>query len=446
MKAKHIIAGVALITALVAVGGGLYLWKNRPKPGPPGGGGPMAETVDFATAKGESWQPTGRLVGTVVPKRSINLANEIVGVITEVGFESGAIVEAGQVLIKFDDATERADLAAALATQRLAAAAIEVAEADIRTAKTNVDWANANYDRYKSAPTKSVSESDVDRARTDLEKAQSAVKRQEAALAQSRAEADQAAARADQIKTTLSKKTLKAPFRALAGMRTIHPGQYLAEGTSIVLLNELTDDIYLDFAIPQEYTPLVIPGTNVTATSNILGRGKANTVQIAVLSMDASVNPVTRNVRVRTIVPNKDHALKPGMFVDVEVPIGPTRPVVTLPTTAVRRAAYGDHVFMIDPTPPPPIPGMPPAPPPPPGQMWAKMRLVTLGPSLGDRVIIASGIKEGDSVAAAGSFKLRDGAKVDQAAPKPPGNQPAADQPAHPESKPDEKPASTSSR
>jgi membrane fusion protein, multidrug efflux system len=435
VKAKHIIAGVALIVVLVITGASLRWWKNRPQTSH-GHGGPPAETVDVITATAESWQPTGRLVGTVIAKRSINLANEVVGVVTEVGFDSGAVVEPGQVLIQLDAAAEQADLAAAEAAFRLASAAIEVAEADVKVAQTNLDWGKTNYERYKGAPPKAVSVSDVDRSRTDLERSESALKRQESFVSQMRAEADQAKARVDQIKTTLAKKTLKSPFRAHAGMRNIHPGQYLAEGTQIVMLNELTDDIYLDFAIPQEYTPLVYPGTTVTATSNILGRGKANTAQISVLSMDASVNPVTRNVRVRTSVPNKDQALKPGMFVDVEVPIGPARQVVTVPTTSIRRAAFGDHVFVLEPAPPPPppkegdkAPPMPPPDPSAPPPLVAKQRMVTLGNNLGDRVIVSTGLKEGEQIAAAGSFKLRDGAMVSQAPPKQP-QPPAADAPA----------------
>ncbi len=416
---------MALLAAIAIAGGSIYWWKHRPQK-QTGMQGAPPEFVDITAAKSETWQPTGRLVGTVVPKRSVNLANEIVGVVTEVGFESGATVEPGQVLLRLDAATELADLASAEAAQRLAAAAIEVAQADINTAQTNVEWGIANYERYKGAPPKAVSESDVDKARTDLDKAQSALKRQQSVMAQMRAEHDQAKARVDQIKAVIAKKTLKAPFRAITGMRNIHPGQYIAEGTTIVLLNELSDDIYLDFAIPQEYTPLVYPGTTVTATSNILGRGKANTVQISVLSMDATVNPVTRNIRVRTQVPNKDHVLKPGMFVDVEVPIGPARPVVTVPTTAVRRAAFGDHVFVLESPPPAAAPtgGAPPpgdsASPQMPSPRIARQRMVTLGTNLGDRVIVNSGIREGESVATAGSFKLHEGATVFPAPPPPP--------------------------
>jgi membrane fusion protein (multidrug efflux system) len=423
VKARSIIAGVVLIVALLAVGAGIAWWKMRPQNGGQQAmSGPPPEFVDIVSAKAESWQPTGRLVGTVVARRSITLANEVVGVVTDVGFDSGDTVEAGQVLIKIDSATEQADLTAAEATQRLAAAAIEVAQSDIKAAETGVQWAKNNYERYKSAPAESVSASDVDKARTDLDKATAALEHEHSMVTQKKAEADQAAAKADQIRTTIAKKTLRSPFRARAGMRSIHPGQYLAEGTSIVSLTELTDSIYLDFAIPQEYTALVHPGTTVSAKSTILGRGEAKSVQIAVLSMDATVNPLTRNVRVRTEVPNPGYLLKPGMSIDVEVPIGPPAPSVTIPTTAVRRAAFGDHVFVLEPAPPPPAgaaPSAPDAPQMPPAQI-AKLRMVTVGTNLGDRVIISSGLKEGEQIAAAGSFKLHDGAVVFPAPPKAP--------------------------
>lgn len=414
-----------LIVALVAIGGGIWGWKHRPIKGADGngGGGAPPEFVDVTAVRAESWQPSGRLVGTIVAKRSIALANEVVGVVTEIGFESGDTVEPGQVLVKLDTATEQADLAAAEANQRLAAAAIEVAQSDIRAAETGVEWAKNNYERYKGAPLQSVSVSDVDRARTDLDKAVAALEREKSMVIQKRAEADQAAARAQQIKTQIAKKTLKAPFRARAGIRTTNTGQYLAEGTAIVSLTELSEDIYLDFAIPQEYTYLVRPGTTVTAKSSIIGGGEGKTAQIAVLSMDATVNPTTRNVRVRTVVPNPGFALKPGMSVDVEVPIGPSRPVVTVPTTAVRRASFGDHVFVLVPAPPPePGKGPPPDPkaPPMPPAMIAKQRMVGLGTNLGDRVIISSGLEAGEKIAAGGSFKLREGATVFEAPPKQP--------------------------
>lgn len=415
MQIKPLVAGIGLLAVLGLVGGSLFAWKYRQMHAPQGqGGGMHAQAVEKVTVETVPWQPRSRLVGTVVAVRGVNLANEIVGVVKEVNFDSGATVEPGQVLLKLDTSTEDADLAAAQATKRLALSGIDVADAELTMSKSAADLARTTLKRYKNAVnSNSVSASDVDRATSEVERAEAAQQRAESSLARARAEKDQAEARVQQIETIIAKKTLKAPFKARAGMRTIHPGQYLAEGTKIVDLTELTDNIYLDFAVPQEYAQRVSPGMVVSAQSKLLG---SNDAKITVVSVDATVNPVTRNVRVRSSVPNPGLRLKPGMFIDVEVPVAPAVDSIVVPATAVRRASFGDHVFVLVPA---PTPGDPQG-------MKVAQRMVQLGANLGDRVVIVSGLKDGEQIVAGGSFKLMDGAPV--AIVPPPGQK--APQPA----------------
>ena len=424
MNKAPFIAGVATLAGLVVVGGAVAAWKYKQIHAPnPMAGMVPPQFVSTTVVKSVPWQPRSRLVGTVVAVRNIALANEVVGVVSSVGFDSGATVEAGQVLVNLTTETEKADLAAAQAALRLAESNIEVSQAEIKIAQSTLDLAKTTLKRYESAVTaSSVSQSDLDKAKSEVERANAALDRANSSLARSKAERDQSAARVSQIETVIAKKTLKAPFKARAGMRTVHPGQYLAEGTTIVSLTELTDDIYLDFAVPQEQAARVTPGMVVTAKSEMLGTDEA---KITVVSVDATVNPVTRNVRVRSSVPNPGYKLKPGMFIDVEVPTAAAKPYIVVPATAVRRASFGDHVFVLAPMdmskmppPPPPPPGSPPpgaqqGPPP----MTATMRKVTLGANLGDSIIVLDGLKEGEMIAADGAFKLYEGAMVMEGPP-----------------------------
>jgi len=229
---------------------------------------------------------------------------------------------------------------------------------------------------------------DLDQARSQLASARARV---DSAKAQIR----QAEARIEQAQVAAAKKVIRAPFKSRAGIRSIHEGQYLAQGTRIVDLQGVTDRIYLDFAIPQEYVQRVKPGDVVVARSAMLGSESA---RIEVVGIDAVVNPETRNVRIRAEVENPGERLKPGMFVDVSVASGPSERVLTIPSTAVRRAAYGDHVFVVvnDEK------GIP----------RAKQIFVTLGASLGDSVIVMKGLAEGDVIATDGSFKLFEGVQI----------------------------------
>ncbi len=389
-RAWVITAVVLLVAVLVGVGGYVMVKLKRPKAA---AGAEAAfepfESVQIVKAQETTWQPTADLVGTVIAKRSVMVRNELPGPVTFVGFQSGDVVEPGQVLLKQDETTEQADL-------RAVQAAVRVAEANIEQVDSQIKLAQVELDRLVSVQSRAVAEVDLDRARTKLESAQ-------ADRGKWIAEVDQARARVAQVEARLAKLTLKAPFRARAGMRTVDEGQYLAEGIDVIMLQELTDTIYLDFAVPQEYAPLVKAGTSVMATGALLG---PDPVRIEVMAADAVVNNDTRNLRIRAIVENKDGTLVPGMFVAVRVPIGAPRTLVTVPNMTVRRAAYANYVFTIAPDKD--------------GTMRAHQRFVTVGENMGEDVIVLEGLKAGEEVGAAGSFKLRDGVKIMVNAPSTP--------------------------
>lgn len=381
---KKVLIAIFVVLLVGAVGaGGWYIYKKRfaaAGSAMPAGFEP-AEAAQVVAAREVTWTQTADLVGTVFALRSVTVRNELPGVVREVNFQSGDVVEAGRLLVRQDETTERADLDAARA-------AVRVAEANVAQAESQIALAEVELKRLTGVQLNAVAEVDVDRARNKLATAKT--ERQRWA-----AEVDQARAKVAQVEARLAKLTMTAPFKARVGMRSVHEGQYLAEGKDIVTLEELTDKIYLDFAIPQQYAPRVRDGMTVMAQGELLG---PDPVQIKVVARDAMVSNETRNLRIRSIVDNPNGSLVPGMFVQVRVPIEEPRKYVVVPNTAIRRAAYAQSVFVIAPDDA--------------GTMRAHQRFVTLGQTLGEDVMVLEGLKVGEQVAAAGSFKLRDGVKV----------------------------------
>lgn len=408
MKRQAVVTAGVVFLLLAVVGGGLAAWKYRQFTNVPPPMPEFGQSVKIVKARLAPYQPEAELVGTVFPFRTVTLSNEVAGTIREVGFESGAIVEEGQVLLKLDASMEEADLKAARANVGVAEAGIAVADAQIKLSESTLRRLT------QALATKAAAEADVERAQADLDVARAQKQR-------AQADVDQSKARVAQIEAQIAKKTLRAPFRAKAGLRNVHVGQYIGEGNQIVGLQGITDQIYLDFGLPQDQAQRVSVGEQFMVRSTVLGKDPK---RVEVVAIDAAANPTTRNVRLRAVVDNKEQKLSPGMFVDVRVPVGAEQQVVVAPLTAVRRASFGDHVFIVRSVPDEKDSSK--------KVLRAFQAFIKTGPTLGEDIIVLDGLKEGDELASEGSFKLREGAMVMPAgaapagAPGAPGAEPEA--------------------
>jgi membrane fusion protein (multidrug efflux system) len=205
-------------------------------------------------------------------------------------------------------------------------------------------------------------------------------------------------AQVGEIRATIARKTIRAPFSGILGIRQVNLGQYLAAGQPIVPLQSL-NPIYVNFGVPQETGSKVRIGGSLRVTSNDMAgarfAGRVNAI-------DSVVNESTRNLQVQATLANPGGKLRPGMFVQVEIVTGAERPVIALPATAINYAPYGDSVYIVsdmtDQT----------------GHSYRGVRqqFVKLEGSRGDQVAVVSGLKPGEEVVSSGVFKLRNGAAV----------------------------------
>lgn len=348
-----LLIAVALV-ATVAVLGGYKYWRVTQAIAAGAAFANPAEAVSVAVAHPIRWQLGASAPGTVVAREFVILSNELPGSVARVAFRSGEVVEAGQVLLELDTRSERAELRSA--------------EADITLARLTAERTR------KLVEQRAGTQAEVDRA--------------EAQLAQ-------AEARRDVIATTIQRRTLRAPFRGRIGLRDVHPGQYLAAGTELTTLESVADSVFVDFRLQQEVAAQLAPGTAV----RLGGAGLPAGATAVIRAIDARADEASRTVRVRAEAPVAA-GLTPGAFVDVTVAAAAAREVLAVPIAAVRRAAFGDHVYVIredaqdakGPT--------------------AEQRFVRTGPTLDTEVVILEGLAAGERVATEGSFKLRQGSRV----------------------------------
>jgi len=316
-----------------------------------------ASSVTSIAAELAMWRPTINAIATLAPVEGVTLGADADGTVVKIAVESGAVVNAGDVLVELDVSVESAQLAAAEARRNIA---------DLDRARA-VELLGKN----------TISQAELDAANARLTQAQ----------------ADSAALRA-----AMNKKVVRAPFSGRVGIRYVNVGQFVARGARLMPLQRL-NPMFVDFNVPQRQLPEIAVGqtvlVKVDAYPGRVFRGKLNAI-------DPSVDATSRNVSVQATVDNPDELLRSGMFARAEIELPEGKPTVVLPATAIAYASYGNSVYIIEKMKSPE--GV--------EYLGVRQQFVKLGASRGDQIAILEGVKPGEQVATAGVFKLRNGLPV----------------------------------
>src|SRR5262249_17798044 len=157
-------------------------------------------------------------------------------------------------------------------------------------------------------------------------------------------EQKQAEAKVGELKATIARKTIRAPFAGVLGIRQVNLGQYLEAGAKIVPLQAMRP-VYVNFAVPQQE----IAELKVGSAIHVHAEGsKAAEADGRVTAVDSLINETTRNVQVQATFANADGILKPGQFVKANIGLGQGSSAITIPTSAINYAPYGDSVFVVE--------------------------------------------------------------------------------------------------
>lgn len=354
------VAGFVLVGIVLGGGALLAAWKQGATREAAAAAAQQPEPVEkvtFATAAAQDHHATTTAVGTVLALRSITLKSETSGTVARASLVPGAIVDAGTVLVALDTSVEQAELRALDAQTRLAQTMLERREELLKHGATTQD------------------EVDQVRAQHDVARAQGA-----------------------RLRAVIAKKTIRAPFRARVGLADVHPGQYLNEGVELTTLQGVAEEVHVDFSVAQSVAAAITVGSTVEVRTS---QGQA--LPARVLAVDAKVDPQTRSRAVRARLDGGANGPAPGASVRVVVPVGESSRAVVIPVSALRKGPDGDHVWLIEADAS--------------GVLRARERKVESGPVLGETVVVLRGVEAGQRLAASGAFKLREGVRVEAAAP-----------------------------
>jgi len=294
--------------------------------------------------KEEDWAPVLSAVGSISAVQGALLSTDLAGTVAKVNFQSGGEAKKGDVLVELVASQEEADL----------------------------ELARSNLVRTRDLAARKVV------SKQELDAAESAFKQKEGIVA---------------------KKQVRAPFDGQLGIRQVNVGQNIKEGQQVVQLTAL-DPVYVDFALPQQELSKISTGLEVRVRTDALGgrefKGKLTAI-------NAMVDTVTRNVGLQGTLENPDHALRPGMFVKVELVLPEKSKTLVIPGSAVSYAPFGDSVFVIEKKKDEKT-----------GKETQTIRqqFVKTGEARGDLISIVEGLKANETVVGTGVFKLRNGMAV----------------------------------
>lgn len=350
---KKIALAIGLVIVVLVALGGIKALQFKTMAATPWVQPP--DTVSSAVAHEENWQDTFSAVGSISAVQGVTVTPEMAGTVSDIEFESGAVVSKGDLLVRLDTTTEAAQL---------------------KAAQAQLEWARVTAERTQTLRTNNtVSQSELDQA--------------EAAL-------KQAKANADAIQAAIDKKTIRAPFSGKLGIRQVNLGEYVDAGKPIVSLQSLTP-VYADFSLPQQALAQVKTDMTVRVT---LDTYTNKNFEGKLTAINPDLDEATRTVRLQATLDNPEHLLRPGMFARIEVLLPTNQKVLVIPKTAILSAPYGDSVYLIQKG----TNG--------PNSEIVQQQFVRTGRSRGDFVSVESGLKPGDKVVSSGLFKLRNGGAV----------------------------------
>ncbi len=290
-------------------------------------------------------------LGTLKANENVDLTSSVTERVTSINFDDGQRVTQGDVLVEMDSAEEEALL--------------KEEQSRLAEAKRQVARLKPLIDRG------ATSQSTLDEAELEIQTSK---------------------ARIIAIQSQINERRVTAPFDGKLGLRNISVGSMAQPGT---LVTTIDDDsvMKLDFSIPEIYLPALNEGGVIQATTRAY---PDVTFKGTVSSIDSRIDPLTRSISVRALLPNDEHKLKPGMLMRVKLEKNP-RQALILPEEALVPKGDKNYVFTIldDGT-----------------STSVKLNTVEIGSRRKGQAEILSGIQDGDQIVTHGTLRLQDGSAV----------------------------------
>jgi multidrug efflux system membrane fusion protein len=312
-----------------------------------------------------------KALGTVTPVVTVTVRTQIAGQLSEVAFQEGQLVKAGDFLAQIDP--------------RPYQVALEQADAQLTKDQAALDNAQRDLQRYNTL----VAQDSIARQK---QVSQTALVAQYKGTVQS----DEAQVNAQKLNLTYTR--IVSPAAGRIGLRLVDAGNYVqpTDPNGIALITQL-HPISVIFTLTEDGVRRVAERLNRPAKVPVMAYDRAGTTQLAegaLEAIDNQINLATGTVRLRAIFNNEEGRLFPNQFVNVRILVENLHDVKVMPSTAIQHGTGGDLAYVVR------------------RDNTVAARTVRLGAADGQRTVIVSGLETGDNVVVDGADRLHEGTKV----------------------------------
>ena len=310
------------------------------------------------------------LIGTIETMASVAVHAQLTGELTSVNFREGDEVAKGQELFTLD--------------RRPLEAALRQVQAALNRDLAQLENARMQLERVQGLAERGIA------TREQLDSGRTAAAALEATVTADRAAVENA-------EVQLAYATIRAPISGRVGKLLVSVGNLVRanDAAPLVVINQLSP-IYVTFAVPEAQLPELNryrargpiavearPPTEATPA----GRGP-------LAFLDNAVDMSTGTIAARATIPNADHRLLPGQFVNVRVTLDSDPHAVVIPAAAVQDSQQGKFVYVVE------------------ADRTVARRIVRIARTVGAEIVVTDGVRPGELVVTDGQTRIAPGMHV----------------------------------
>lgn len=315
--------------------------------------GPQGPTPVFVTiVEQQDFADRVEALGTTKSNEMVVITADTAEKVTAIHFEEGQEVKKGDLLVTLAKGEE---------------------DADLKSARAQLSEAESAYNRAKELQEGNAL------SKATLEERLALLRQRRAAVAS--------------VSARLDKRAITAPFDGVLGLREVSVGTLVQPSDTVTTIDDISV-IKVDFDVPSVFLPTLNPGQKVVGQVGAFGDrefvGEVKTI-------NTRVDPITRSVTVRAVMPNEDRALKPGLLMTISLFKNDRRALV-IPEEALIKRGDSNFVFVVDEQE---------------GKSVARKQIIKIGSRIPGEIEVLEGLSEGDQVVHHGTMKLQDGVEIE---------------------------------